>query len=383
MALFGLGFRPFFLLAGLSATLMMFLRIVSYRWGEALPNYFEPTSWHSHEMLFGYGVAVIAGFLLAAVGNWINYPMPKGKPLAALALLWLSGRILPFFPQYIPDWLIAFSDWIFLPVLLAVIGIPIVRAKNVRNYGFLMVLGVMSLANAEVHLRQLGFAITDLPFGITFMLNLLILMIVLMGGRVIPFFTRSSLPEAATKIRMPVEWAAVGFSIALMAGEVIQLSPDILGILAGSAAILHALRLVGWHDIRVWKTPLLWVLHLGYAWIVVGYALTALAKYGMILPFLATHAFTAGGIGMVTLGMMARVSLGHSGRPLLPPRLTVLAFALLNVSALLRVVAPVFFISNYGSWILLSGSLWILAYLFFLWDYFPMLLAPRVDGRPG
>ena len=383
MALFGLGFRPFFLLAGLSASLMMFLRIISYRWGEAFPNYFDSTSWHSHEMLFGYGVAVIAGFLLAAVGNWINHPMPKGKPLAALVVLWLSGRILPFFPQQIPDWLIAFSDWIFLPVLLAVIGIPIVRAKNVRNYGFLLVLGVMTLANAEVHLRQLGINITDLPFGITFMLNLLILMIVLMGGRVIPFFTKSALPEAATKIRMPVEWAAVGFSIALMAGEVCQLSPVILGILAGSAAILHALRLVGWHDIRVWKTPLLWVLHLGYAWIVVGYALTALAKYGTLLPFLATHAFTAGGIGMVTLGMMARVSLGHSGRPLIPPKLTVLAFALLNVSALLRVVAPVFFISNYGSWILLSGSLWILAYLFFLWDYFPMLLAPRVDGRPG
>ena len=383
MALFELGFRPFFLLAGLSASLMMFLRIISYRWGEAFPNYFDSTSWHSHEMLFGYGVAVIAGFLLAAVGNWINHPMPKGKPLAALVVLWLSGRILPFFPQQIPDWLIAFSDWIFLPVLLAVIGIPIVRAKNVRNYGFLLVLGVMTLANAEVHLRQLGINITDLPFGITFMLNLLILMIVLMGGRVIPFFTKSALPEAATKIRIPVEWAAVGFSIALMAGEVCQLSPVILGILAGSAAILHALRLVGWHDIRVWKTPLLWVLHLGYAWIVVGYALTALAKYGMILPFLATHAFTAGGIGMVTLGMMARVSLGHSGRPLIPPKLTVLAFALLNVSALLRVVAPVFFISNYGSWILLSGSLWILAYLFFLWDYFPMLLAPRVDGRPG
>jgi uncharacterized protein involved in response to NO len=383
MALFGLGFRPFFLLAGLSASLMMFLRIISYRWGEAFPNYFDSTSWHSHEMLFGYGVAVIAGFLLAAVGNWINHPMPKGKSLAALVVLWLSGRILPFFPQQIPDWLIAFSDWIFLPVLLAVIGIPIVRAKNVRNYGFLLVLGVMTLANAEVHLRQLGINITDLPFGITFMLNLLILMIVLMGGRVIPFFTKSALPEAATKISIPVEWAAVGFSIALMAGEVCQLSPVILGILAGSAAILHALRLVGWHDIRVWKTPLLWVLHLGYAWIVVGYALTALAKYGMILPFLATHAFTAGGIGMVTLGMMARVSLGHSGRPLIPPKLTVLAFALLNVSALLRVVAPVFFISNYGSWILLSGSLWILAYLFFLWDYFPMLLAPRVDGRPG
>jgi uncharacterized protein involved in response to NO len=168
-----------------------------------------------------------------------------------------------------------------------------------------------------------------------------------------------------------------------MVGEVIQLSSEILGFLAVSATILHTLRLVGWHDTRVWKTPLLWVLHLGYSWIVVGYALTALSKYGMIPPVLATHAFTTGGIGMVTLGMMARVSLGHSGRPLLPPRMTVLAFALLNVSALLRVAAPAFFISNYESWILLSGSLWILAFLFFLWNYFPMLIAPRIDGRPG
>jgi uncharacterized protein involved in response to NO len=144
-----------------------------------------------------------------------------------------------------------------------------------------------------------------------------------------------------------------------------------------------ALRLVGWYDIRVWKTPLLWVLHLCYDWIVVGYALTALSKYSLILSFLATHAFTAGGIGLVTLGMMARVSLGHSGRPLLPPRMIVLAFALLNVSALLGVVAPVSSISNYGSRILLFGSLWILAFLFFLRAYLPMLIAPRIDGRPG
>ena len=383
MVLFGLGFRPFFLLAGFSASLMMFLRIISFRWGEAIPNYYDPSNWHSHEMLFGYGVAVIAGFLLTAVGNWTNHPMPKNKTLAGLVVLWLSGRILPFFPQYIPDWLIAFSDWIFLPVILAVIGIPIVRFKNVRNYGFLVVLGLMTLANAEVHLRQLGFSITDLAFGITFMMNLIILMIVLMGGRVIPFFTRSAIPKAATKIRIPVEWGAVCLSIALIAGEVIQLSREILGFLAVSATILHTLRLVGWHDTRVWKTPLLWVLHLGYSWIVVGYALTALSKYGMIPPVLATHAFTAGGIGMVTLGMMARVSLGHTGRQLLPPRMTIIAFALLNVSGLLRVAAPIFFVSDYGTWILLSGSLWILAFLFFLWDYFPILTAPRIDGSPG
>ncbi len=383
MAVLGLGFRPFFLLAGLSAVLMMLLRIISYSWGAALPNYYDPTSWHSHEMLFGYATAVIAGFLLTAVRNWVNQPMPSGKPLAALVLLWLCGRIFPFFPQLFPDWLIAVTDWAFLPVVLTVIGIPIIRSKNVRNYGFLVVLGVMSLANAEVHLRQLGYAVSETAFGTTMMLNLIILIIVLMGGRVIPFFTQSALPEATTKIWKPVEWGAVGLSILLIAGEILSLSPGILGFMAGLAALLHAVRLFGWHDVRVWKSPLLWILHLGYAWIVVGYGLTTLSKFGGILSFLATHAFTAGGIGMVTLGMMARVSLGHAGRPLDPPRLTITAFALLFVSALIRVAAPGIFPINYGTWILLSGIIWMLAFSFFLWNYFPILTAPRIDGRPG
>ena len=145
----------------------------------------------------------------------------------------------------------------------------------------------------------------------------------------------------------------------------------------------HALRLIGWHDSRIWGTPLLWVLHLGYDLLVVGYRMTAHAKFGSILPFLATHVFTTGGIGMVTLGMMARVSLGHSGCPLQPPLLTILAFVLLNVSSLLRVATPVLFPSAYRSLILLSSSVWIPAFAFFLWNYFPILAVPRIDGSPG
>ena len=241
----------------------------------------------------------------------------------------------------------------------------------------------MSLANAEVHLRHFGFTVTDADFGTTMMLNLIILMIVLMGGRVIPFFTQSALSEAATQIRKPIEFGAVGLSIALIFGEVLNLPPELLVILAGLLMIFHALRLIGWHDSRIWETPLLWAHHLGYDLLVVGYGLTAQAKFGGILPFLATHVFTTGGIGMVTLGMMARVSLGHSGRLLQPPLLTILAFVLLNVSSLLRVAAPVFFPSAYGTLILLSGSVWILAFAFFLWNYFPILATPRIDGRPG
>jgi len=202
---------------------------------------------------------------------------------------------------------------------------------------------MMSLANAEVHLRHFGFTVTDADFGTTMMLNLIILMIVLMGGRVIPFFTQSALSEAATQIRKPIEFGAVGLSIALIFGEVLNLPPELLVILAGLVMKFHALRLIGWHDSRIWETPLLWVLHLGYDLLVVGYGLTAQAKFGGILPFLATHVFTTGGIGMVKLGMMARISLGHSGRPLQPPLLTILAFVLLNVSSLLRVATPVFF----------------------------------------
>ena len=147
--------------------------------------------------------------------------------------------------------------------------------------------------------------------------------------------------------------------------------------------IFHALRLVDWYDSRIWETPLLWVRHLGYGLVVVGYGLTAQTKFWGILPFLATHVFTSGGIGMVTLGMMARVSLGHSWRPLQPPQLTILAFDFLNLSSLLRFATPVFFPSAYGTLILLSGSVWILAFAFFLWKYFPILAAPRIDRRPS
>ena len=136
-------------------------------------------------------------------------------------------------------------------------------------------------------------------------------------------FSRKVLSETATQIRKPIEFGAVGLSIALIFGEVIKLSPEFLGILAGLVMIFHALRLIGWHDSRIWETPLLWAHYLGYDFLVVGYGLTAQAKFGGILPFLATHVFTTGGIGMVTLGMMARVSLGHSGRPLQPPLLTI------------------------------------------------------------
>mgnify|MGYP000947939906 CR=1 FL=1 len=147
--------------------------------------------------------------------------------------------------------------------------------------------------------------------------------------------------------------------------------------------IFHALRLIGWHDSRIWGTPLLWVLHLGYDLLVVGYGLAAQSKFGGTLPFLGTHEFTTGGIGMVTLGMMARISLGHSGHSLQSPLLTILAFVLLNVSSLLHVAAPVFFPSAYGTLILLSGSVWILAFAFFLWNNFTILSAPMIDELPG
>ncbi len=146
--------------------------------------------------------------------------------------------------------------------------------------------------------------------------------------------------------------------------------------------IFLALRLIGWHDSRIWETPLLWVRHLGYDLLVVGYSLTALAKLGGILPFLATHVFTTGGIGMVTLGMMARFSLGHSGHPLQSQLLTILAFVLLNVSSLILTV-PAFFPFAYGTLIQLSDSVWILTFVFFLWNYFPILVIPKIDGCLG
>lgn len=382
-ALFALGFRPFFLLAGAAAVALAALWVAAYVFGLFAANYYDMLGWHGHEMVFGYGVAVVAGFLLTSVKNWTGIQTVHGKGLAGLAALWLAGRVLPFFPDALPHGLIALVDLAFLPALTMALAVPLVRHGQPRNLAFVPILAVMALANGMVHLQVLGLARATAHVGTYLAVDLIILLIAIIGGRVIPFFTERALAGAAPRRWPVIERASILAVVALALSELLELPAAAVAAIAVLGALSHAIRWWGWHERRVWSLPLLWVLYLGYGWVVVGFALKALAAAGQLSPFLALHAFTVGGIGVMTLGIMARVALGHTGRPLQPAKAVVWAFALINLATLARVALPIEAPRWYVPSIALAGGLWMAAFLLFLAVYSPILIQARVDGRPG
>jgi uncharacterized protein involved in response to NO len=380
LALFALGFRPFFLAAGLYAILLMVLWLLVLQ--DRLDfGVLSPFVWHGHEMLFGFTVAVIAGFLLTAAQNWTGIRTPSGTPLFLLFLLWLAGR-LSFLVPGLPAEGVALIDLAFLPVLALVLAWPILKAKQLHNYPFPIMLLALAAANALVHLEALGQADTA-SLGLHLATYVVVAMMVVMGGRVIPSFTDNKLNTRARRwkaIEILVPVATLG---ALIAALIAPYSL-VTAMLATVATAVHAIRLAGWYTVKFWSVPLLWILHLGYAWIVLGFALMALSAAGVAAAAVsALHAFTAGGIGVLTLGMMARVSLGHTGRLLESAPVMTRAFVAINFAALLRVALPLIFPGVYAQSMVASGLAWVAAFGLFVVVYAPMLLRPRVDGKPG
>jgi uncharacterized protein involved in response to NO len=350
--------------------------------GATFGNRYGLVPWHAHEMLFGYAAAVLAGFLLTAVRNWTGRNTLHGLPLAGLALIWIGGRVLPWLEAWVPPPLAAAVDLAFLPLLALALQRPLWQARERSNRVFLPLLWLMAGANLLFHLQPLGLAETGAR-GTDAMLALLVLVLALIGGRVIPFFARAALPgfqarrfEAAEQAGL---WVLGALALALAAWP----TPWLVAPLAGLAALTQAVRLYGWHDRRVWGRPILWVLYSGFAWVVLGLALLAVAAAGWVPGSLARHALTVGGIGVVTLGMMARVSLGHTGRPLEPARWVAASFLVLNLAAVLRVFGPLLAPERYALWVELSAGLWVLTFLAFLAHYAPILVRPRPDGQPG
>jgi len=229
----------------------------------------------------------------------------------------------------------------------------------------------------------MGFAYGFARAGVFLGLDLIMLLIVIMGGRVIPFFTERALSGVSPRRWQRIEWLSVGSVIAFMLAELFFPGSILVGVVAGLAAGSNGLRLVGWYTEKFWPVPLLWVLHSGYAWVVVGFCLKTLAAFDLVSPQLTIHAFTVGGIGVLTVGMMARVSLGHTGRPLRAAKPMAIAFALINLAAAVRGILPVIFPYWLAQLVALSGGLWILSFLIFLVIYTPILTKPRVDGNPG
>ncbi len=380
--LFALGFRIFFLLAGFAALALLILWQQMTQ-GTMFPPYFTGTIWHAHEMLLGYTVAVIAGFLLTAVSNWTGKITLQGDGLVGLSLLWLYGRILPFYAGLLPDGLIALVDFAFLPTLAFVIVKTLIRTKNYKNLIFVALLGLLMLGNFLIHWQMLGFCKNSAAIGIQLVLATIVLMILVIAGRVFPFFTEKGLKGVSIPRNPQLDMLAIGSVAILFCLQLAGISGTTLAISALIVAGLNAWRLVNWFVFRIWFVPLLWVLYLGYAWLILGFVFMAFAAWEFVLPSLALHAFTVGGIGVLTIGMMARVSLGHTGRAMKASNVIAFAFGLLNISALFRVVLPAAMISWTNVLIYCATLAWLAAFALFIFVYAPILTAARADGKEG
>ncbi len=380
------GLRPFFLLAGLYACLAMTIWLA---WlgagGSLLPAaaIMPPVVWHGHEMLFGFAAAVIAGFLLTAVPNWTGAAPLSGMRLAALALLWITGRLAVWLSDLLPAVAVTIADLAFLPALGAAVAVPLIRAKAFRNLVFLILLAVLFAADLMVHLDLMAWSETGARTGSLLGLNLVVLLITIVGGRIVPTFTANWLKAeglAATVRRHPVlDGLAIAATALVLVADLAGATDAVVGALALAAAILHLARLAGWQTRHVLGAPIMWILHVGYGWLAVGFALKALALLGgAIAPASALHALSIGAVGSMTLGVMSRAALGHTGRALrVAPAITA-AYVLVSVAAVLRAAGPALLPGATPEITMAAGVAWSLAFAIFAWVYWPILTGPDV-----
>jgi uncharacterized protein involved in response to NO len=385
-ALLAYGFRPFFLLAGLSAALGLLLWLADLAGVLALPTAFDPVAWHTHEMLFGFTTAAVAGFLLTALPNWTGRLPLQGTPLLVLVLLWLAGRLAVASSAVIGGWTAAVIDVGFLAVLMAAVAREIVAGKNWRNAPMLTAIAALLAANGLMHGEALG-VVAWAGAGWRLAIAVIVLLIVLIGGRIVPSFTRNWLAKRGeTSFPAPfgaLDQATLGATLLALLVWVALPASVVAAPVQAIAAVLNAVRLGRWRGHRSLADPLVFVLHLGYAWVAVGLALLAAGQIpGMLPETTAVHGLTAGAFGTMTLAVMTRATLGHTGRELRAGAGTTLVYALVSVAALTRVTA-VLWPAAYDALLWTSGLAWIAAFGGFVVLYGPMLASPRVDGRPG
>jgi len=378
-ALWQLGFRPFYLLASSFAALSVLLWALQFG-GWLGHAYLAGPLWHAHEMLFGYALAVVVGFLFTAGRNWSGQPTPTGVPLALLALLWVAGRVLVLTPF---GWAAAIVNTAFPLAAALGLAVPLVRARNRRNYFFVGLLVAMGAAQFGLHLAQLR--VLTLPgwMGVRLALDMMLFIMAVMGGRVIPMFTNNGVPGAQARRHAGLERIVLGSVLALLAADLAGLNGPVLAALLALGTAAHAARLALWQPWKTLRTPLVWVLHAAYLWIPLHLALRAMAELGWILPSVATHALTAGAIGGLTIGMMTRTARGHTARPLRADGFDVACYVCIAAAALVRVAVPLVAPGATVAAAMLAGWLWACGFALYTLRYAPMLLRPRLDGKPG
>jgi uncharacterized protein involved in response to NO len=382
MTLFAYGFRPFFLLAGIYAALVIPLWMALI-YGADLPMVMPPPAWHVHEMLFGFIAAAVAGFLLTAVPSWTGNRGYAGRPLVVLVLLWLAGRVVVSLPTGLPLLWVGIIDLAFIPALALTVMPALIRSGNRRNLVFFVLLALLFATNLEFHYRG---AVSNEPLMVT--INIMLFMVVMVGGRILPAFTSSALKSEGFDVRIS-RFAPLDNSIPVVIASIIvidRLAPAsrYAGFAAALATMLLVAQLIRWQTWRSWRSPILWVLHLAYTWLAVGLLLKSVWIFGLAVPAMSwLHALTVGAFSTMILGVMSRVSLGHTGRKLIAPGMVVVAYLLLTLAAILRVFGPIV-VPAAWSWSIIGASvLWSAAFVLFVIRYTPILCSPRVDGKPG
>lgn len=383
MTLFALGFRPFYAAAALFAIIAIAAWLASFTGQLPMGGLLAGTDWHGHEMVFGFASAVVAGFLLTASRNWTGLETPTGWRLAGLVLCWLLARVLLLTG---PEVLAVGIDLLFLPLLAIVVGIPILRSRNARNVKVVVIVLVLAAIHAAFHL-----GVEDaLPSGSSRALLLasidtLAILFALVGGRIVPAFTRNAVPDASPRHLYWLEVVTFGAMIALVGIDVLAALSIHVGrvaaLVAAVAAAANLLRLALWQPWRTVHNPLLWMLPAAYSWLPFALFLRALAESGALPATAWVHAMTAGAVTSMMLAMMMRSTLGHTGRALAASGIDMAVFLLVQVAALLRVFAPI--AGDYRTMLMTAGIAWVLAFVLFCVRYLPMLMKPRIDGKPG
>jgi uncharacterized protein involved in response to NO len=385
LALFNLGFRPFFLGASIFAVISIATwMLVYFSYVSVSVENISISQWHAHEMLYGYGIAVVAGFLLTAVKNWTGIPTVFGKPLMALFALWCAARMLFLFGSALLPWA-ASADLLFGLMLIIAIAMPIVKAKQWKQLAVVSKVILLWVGNIIFYLGCFGMLTSGMQYAINGAVLLFISLILMIGRRVIPFFI-----ERGTEKRVQLKqykWLDISilvFFVALFLNTIFMQIPYLTALFAWTLFALNGYRLINWHAAGIWGVPLLWSLYLS-AWLInIGFLFYGIQAQYSSLSILTLHVFTIGGIGLMTLSMMSRVALGHTGRDVRKPsRWIGLALSGLVVSVLFRAIVPMFTSQFYMSWVLLAAILWILSFAIFVVIYMPILLKPRADGAFG
>lgn len=379
------GFRPFFFLGPLWAIVVVGLWIAAMADSVTLPTAFDPLAWHRHEMLFGYLGAIIAGFLLTAIPNWTGRLPIAGWRLAALAVLWIAARVAVLFSASAGGAVAMLLDVGFLVTLGAACAREVLIVRN-RNLPVVGVVLLFAIASGVDHAEALGLIATH-GLGWRSGFALVLVLITLIGGRIVPSFTRNWLMKQGWTKGLPTQpsrfdFAAIASTVVALVSWVVEFDPGITGLLLLAAGAMQLVRLARWSGHATLAEPLVFILHLAYAWLPIGLLLLGMSLLVPTQPASsALHALAAGAMASMTLAVMTRATLGHTGRELRSDTATTAIYTLITLGAALRVASP-WLPFDYLLLIRISGALWGGAFLLFLASYGPKLLGPRPDGRP-